>query len=156
MLTVEIPGAETLHLEHLVVDFNGTLACDGALLDGVSDLLRHIASRLYIHVVTGDIFGRAAEALEGLPCKLVILGSATQSEAKRDYVQRLGTHSVVCIGNGVNDRLMLQDASLGIAVVQAEGASALTLAAADVVTGSIDVALGLLLHPRRLAATLRT
>ncbi len=32
MLTITIPGAQALQLEHLVLDFNGTLACDGELL----------------------------------------------------------------------------------------------------------------------------
>ena len=32
MLEISIPGAQTLRLMPQVVDFNGTLACDGALL----------------------------------------------------------------------------------------------------------------------------
>ncbi len=42
MLTIEIPGLQALHLEHLVLDLNGTLACDGMLLDGVSGLLQQM------------------------------------------------------------------------------------------------------------------
>ncbi len=29
MVEIPIPGHETLQLEHLVLDYNGTLACDG-------------------------------------------------------------------------------------------------------------------------------
>jgi soluble P-type ATPase len=50
---------------------------------------------------------------------------------------------------------MLGEAALGIAVVGPEGAASASLAAADVVCGSILVALDLLLEPRALAATLR-
>ena len=39
MLEVVIPGAETLRLDFLVADFNGTLALDGALLPGVMEAL---------------------------------------------------------------------------------------------------------------------
>ena len=36
MIDVAIPGFGRLALEHLVCDYNGTLARDGVLLDGVS------------------------------------------------------------------------------------------------------------------------
>jgi soluble P-type ATPase len=62
----------------------------------------------------------------------------------------------VCIGNGRNDRLMLAESALGIAVVLGEGAAAVTLAAADVVCTDILAALALLTHPLRLVATLRS
>jgi soluble P-type ATPase len=61
----------------------------------------------------------------------------------------------VAIGNGRSDAQMHREAALGIAVIQAEGACAATLGAADVVCGSIPDALDLLLHPLRLAATRR-
>ena len=54
-----------------------------------------------------------------------------------------------------NDRLMLQTAGLGIAVMQAEGAAVETVLAADVVVPDIIAGLDLLLHPLRLVATLR-
>jgi soluble P-type ATPase len=62
---------------------------------------------------------------------------------------------VVAIGNGRNDRKMLDVAALGIAVCGAEGAAAETLQAGDIVVGRIVDALDLLLHPKRLMATLR-
>ncbi len=39
MLTVTIPGKGTLKLKHMVLDFNGTMACDGTLLAGVEERL---------------------------------------------------------------------------------------------------------------------
>jgi soluble P-type ATPase len=50
---------------------------------------------------------------------------------------------------------MLQAAALGIAVLGPEGLAAEAWQAADVVMASIHDALDLLLHPRRLVATLR-
>lgn len=50
---------------------------------------------------------------------------------------------------------MLQAAALGIAVVGPEGAHREAIAAADVIAGSIDEALGLLVWPKALTATLR-
>jgi soluble P-type ATPase len=62
----------------------------------------------------------------------------------------------VCVGNGRNDRLMLQVAGLGIVVVQAEGAAVQTALAADILSPDILTALDLLIHPLRLVATLRS
>jgi soluble P-type ATPase len=139
----------------LVLDFNGTLACDGALLAGVAPRLRELARQLTIHVVTGDTFGSAVAALSGLPCKVQLLQSEGQAQAKLDYVNGLGAGKVACIGNGFNDRSMMAAVALGIAVIQSEGASPATLMAADVVAPTICDALDLLLRPVRLKATLR-
>lgn len=155
MLQIDIPDFAPLRLEHLVLDYNGTLALDGELLPGVKERLERLALQLAIHVVTGDTFGKARSGLAGVACEVSILPPHAQSEAKRAYVERLGTSACVSIGNGRNDRLMLEAAALAIAVAQREGAYAETLMAADVVTPSIHDALDLLIHPQRLVATLR-
>ncbi|HLB15281.1 MAG TPA: HAD hydrolase family protein [Burkholderiales bacterium] len=155
MIKIDVPGFGPLQLEHLVLDFNGTLAVDGALLPGVAERLGALGSRLSIHVLTADTHGTAARALAGVACSLVVAPASGQAEAKRRFVEALGAERVVAIGNGRNDRLMLEAARVGIAVVQAEGASAQALAAADLVVPTIADALDLLAHPLRLVATLR-
>jgi soluble P-type ATPase len=156
MLTIEIPGAGTLRLEYLVLDFNGTLACDGVLLPGVRAALVCLAENLAIHVVTADTFGNAKKALAGLHCELVILPPGGQDSAKLRYVEALDSARCVCVGNGRNDRLMVAAAGLGIAVIQSEGAAVETMLAAKIVVHDICAALGLLHNPARLVATLRT
>jgi P-type E1-E2 ATPase len=156
MLTVAIPGREPLHLEHLVLDYNGTLACDGDLVDGVKDRLVALSKQLRIHVITADTFGTARSALKGAPCDLHLLPADNQDERKLRYVEQVGRAATVCIGNGLNDRRMVSQAALGIAVVLAEGAAVETLRSADIVCTDICSALDLLLKPRRLIATLRT
>lgn len=155
MLRVQVPDFEPLQLEHLVLDYNGTLALDGELLPGVKERLHRLASELIIHVVTGDTFGVAESRLVGIPCKLTILQALAQTQAKLAYVERLGAAGCVCIGNGRNDRAMLERAALGVAVIQREGTCVATLVAADVVAPSITDALDLLIRPQRLIATLR-
>jgi soluble P-type ATPase len=155
MLEITIPGSEALQLEYLVLDYNGTLACDGALLAGVADALHQLATQLTVHVVTADTYGQVSAVLDGLPCKLAILSPGHQDAAKRDYVETLGANRCVAIGNGRNDRLMLKRAVLGIAVAQAEGVAVETVLAADVLVPDILAAFGLLLNPTRLIATLR-
>ena len=155
MVEVTVPGSATLWLEHLVLDFNGTLAIDGVLIDGVAERVARLAEAMRIHVLTGDTFGTAAAALAGLPCDVHLLQRTAQADAKRAYVTTLDAGRVACVGNGRNDQLMMEEAALAIAVLQSEGACAATLAAAHVVAPHIRDALDLLLHPRRLTATLR-
>lgn len=156
MLAVDIPGYGNLSLEHLVLDYNGTLAVDGMLLPGVKPALNALAGSLTVHVVTADTFGKAAAGLEGIDCQLSVLPPGKQDQAKADVIHKLSPDRTVCIGNGRNDALMLSVAALGIAVILGEGASAITLAAADVVCTDIVCALELLIHPLRLTATLRS
>lgn len=155
MLKIEIPGRPALELEHVVFDFNGTLACDGILYEGVAERLVALAAKLQLHVVTGDTFGMAAEQLAGLPCTLTVLPSFGQSEAKLAYVEALGKNRTATIGNGFNDRLMLESACLSIAVLQDEGLASANLMAADIVVRRIVDAIELFLNPLRLVATLR-
>lgn len=156
MLTIDIPGYKTLHLAHLVMDYNGTVAEDGKLVAGVGERLQILANDLEVHVITADTFGFVQQEVAGLPCRVSVIGPGDQAGAKLRYIQALGVEQTVCFGNGRNDRLMLQAAALGIAVVLVEGAAAAALQAADVITTSITAALDLLLHPLRLTATLRS
>jgi soluble P-type ATPase len=156
MITVEIPDFCRLQLQHLVLDYNGTLARDGKLLAPVPRLLRALARLVRIHIVTADTFGMAVRELEGLPVELKILPVKSQAAAKSSLITKLGADAVVAIGNGRNDRKMLKAAALGIVVVQGEGAAAQTVAAADVVVTNIKTALELLLNAKRLKATLRS
>lgn len=155
MIEIEIPGGAPLRLEHLVLDYNGTLAIDGALIPGVAGRVRRLAAQLRVHVVTADTFGRARAEIGDLPCAVVVLAPRDQAAAKREYVEQLGAASVVCVGNGRNDRQMIEVAALGIVVIQGEGAAGGTIATADVVAPTILDALDLLLRPQRLVATLR-
>ena len=156
MIETTIPGYRTLQLKHLVLDYNGTLACDGRILRGVKESLEILANNLKIHVITADTFGIAASELKNVPCELSILSAENQDTGKLDYVNRLGCNHTVCIGNGRNDRLMLKDAALGIAVILEEGACLECVIAADVVCTDIVSALKLLVNPLRLTATLRS
>lgn len=155
MIEVDVPSFGKLTLEHLVLDYNGTLAVDGEPLPGVRESLAALAGRLTVHVVTGDTFGKVRQEMAGFPCELVVLEAEGQARAKLAYIENLSAESVAAIGNGRNDRLMLERAALGIAVTEGEGTSVEALRAADVACRGILDALGLLLNPRRLVATLR-
>jgi soluble P-type ATPase len=156
MIEISIPGFGDLCLEHLVLDYNGTLACDGEMIPGVGEALALLAERLELHVVTADTFNKAGARLADTPCRLVVLPKADQDVGKLEYVDGLGRERTVAIGNGRNDRRMLDAAALGIAVIEGEGAASQAMAAADVVCPGILSALELLTNPLRLTATLRS
>ena len=86
MIAIDIPGFGTLELTDLVCDYNGTLALDGRLLEGVGARLPRLTGCLRLHVVTGDTFGTARAALKGLSCDLVVLPPYDQAAAKARYV----------------------------------------------------------------------
>lgn len=155
-VVVAIPGGPDLELRYLVLDYNGTVALDGRLAEGVARRLEALGKQLQIHVLTADTFGRARIELDGVDCSVVVLEGADEHRQKAEYVDRLGAASVAAIGNGRNDRTMLERAALSIAVLGPEGLATEALAAADIAVPDPIAALELLLNPRRIAATLRS
>ena len=160
MLTVDVPGWKALALGYLVLDVNGTLSLDGALLDGVAERLADLRGSLEIQLLSADTFGRldalaATLGLEAPGIHARRLEPGDEASQKAAVVAALGAEQVVAIGNGANDVAMLRAAGLGICVLGPEGSAAEAVAAADVVARDIGVALDVLRSPRRLVATLR-
>ena len=156
MIEIDIPGFKKLELKHLVLDFNGTLAFDGHLLEGVGGRVKSLSERISVHVITADTMGGVQAEVRGLPVTLQVLKADRQDVQKLSYVQKLGGGHCVCIGNGRNDRLMLREAIIGMAVLGPEGLFAGTAQAADILCRDICSALDLLKHPKRLIACLRS
>jgi soluble P-type ATPase len=156
MIEIAIPGYDEISLDHVVLDYNGTLATDGLLAADTQTLLNKVAEHVELHVVTADTFGKVKSGMERIPCKLTVLTEQDQALAKKRYLQNIGSDHAAAIGNGRNDRLMVKEAALGIAVLGVEGSAIETLLACDVVCKSAQDALELLLNPKRLVATLRS
>lgn len=155
MLSISIPGFDELQFRHLVLDFNGTIACDGLLIEGVEERLKQLSQQLKIDIITADTHGSAAAQLKQLSVELIIIPNAGQDQAKAAHVKKRDQNTVCAIGNGRNDHQMLKIAALGIAIVQQEGVAVSTIEAADILVPNILAALDLVLKPKRLIATLR-
>jgi soluble P-type ATPase len=155
MLEVNIPGGPQLGLNHLILDYNGTIALDGDIIPGVMDILGQLADMLTVHVLTADTHGTVREKLPLDLVRVHVLSPQNQDQGKLQYTRGLENSSCVCVGNGRNDALMLREAGLGIAVVQAEGCHFKTMAEADIIVPGILEALNLLLKPNRIIATWR-
>jgi len=154
-MEINIPGTGTLDIKNILLDYNGTLAVDGILIPGVKDLLNELSGQFGIHVITADTFGSAEAELNGIKCTFTRLNPENQSEAKLQYLIECGKDNTASIGNGKNDRYMLKESILGIAVVQGEGAFTETLIMSDIVCSTILTALEFFRKPKRLVATMR-
>lgn len=156
MMQLSIPGYnDNLTIKYLVLDFNGTLAIDGRLIEGVGEVLTTLSKKVEVHIFTGDTHGTATQELKGLPCKITKLTKNNQAAQKKKHLAKLGPKNAISIGNGRNDRFMLKDSAIGILLVQKEGGATETLLASDIVCTDILTALDLVNNPSRLIATLR-
>jgi soluble P-type ATPase len=155
MLKIDIPGFKKIEAEHLVLDFNGTIAIDGFFIEGVIGQLVQVSENLTVHVLTADTFGTVLKELKELPINIKILEPEDQDQQKLKYIKKLGSSNVIAIGNGKNDVLMLKEAALSIGIIQAEGAFYQVVNNSQVICTNINDALSLLINPKRLLATLR-
>ena len=155
MLVMEIPGRETLKLVHLVLDYNGTLACDGEIKNGVLEQLEQLADQLQVHVITADTHGSVQKSCQRDFINIHVIANQDQDVQKKHYITQLGADCCVAIGNGFNDAYMLKEAALGMTVMQEEGCAVNTLMASDLAFYSITEALNALLKPKRIVASLR-
>jgi len=151
-MEIEIPNVGIKEIKYIVLDYNGTIAKDGKVKNSVKEILRELKD-FEIFVITADTHGSAKENLKECDVKLQILKTSNHTKEKEEFVKSL--KNVFAVGNGSNDSLMLKEAEVGVCVIEDEGASVKSLLNADVVCRSIEEALGLVLKPKRLIATLR-
>ena len=140
---------------HIVLDFNGTMACDGILIPGVEERLNKLSEKVEVHVMTADTFGLYRSACSGINGSIQIMTAEIGAPEKEKFVASLVANNVVAVGNGTNDNQMLKRAALGIVIIGPEGTSTRSLLAADVVVKDINDGLDMLLSPKRVSATLR-
>lgn len=152
---IEIPNFKNLEILNIVCDYNGTIAKDGIVLDGIKKLFGELSQSYKIFVITADTFGSVQTQVEGFGVEIKILTSSDHTKEKAEFIKELGAENSLAIGNGNNDSLMIQNAVIGIAILGDEGCAKETLLSADIVCKNSVEALELVLYPKRLIATLR-
>lgn len=155
MLEVEIPSYGKLVIKNIIFDYNGTIAKDGLMIEGVMERLQKLSGTARIHILTADTYGTVKRAFKGMPIEVHILESDHGTEEKLTFLRKLGTDRTITVGNGNNDSLMLKESILGIAVIGAEGLARRALMDADLLFTDILDVLETLQNPKRLVATLR-
>ena len=154
-MQIDIPDYKVLNLQYLILDYNGTIALDGKMPERVKEQLKKLSQDLKIYILTADTHGNAKKECEGLPVELYVFPTGSAMHAKDGIVESLGRENCACMGNGRNDQLMCRMAALSIAVMDAEGMCGKLIREVDVCVRSMEEGLDLLIHQKRLIATLR-
>lgn len=155
MIKIDIPGFKNIRFEHVVFDYNGTIAQDGELIKGVKEGIARFSNQLSFHVITADTFGFVRQQLQDVNAFLTVISNENQDQKKLDYLNTLGAKKTICVGNGANDKLMLKEAGIGIAVFGDEGLASSSLIAADLMVKDILNVFDFFKTPERLIAGLR-
>ena len=154
-MRIEIPNYGILEIDNIVCDYNGTIAKDGEVLPGIKEIFLKLSKEFTIFVITADTFGSVKKQLEGYGAEIKILTSSDHTLEKAEFIDSLGAQSCAALGNGNNDRDMLERAAISIAVLGDEGCSIESMMRADIAVRSSLDGLSLFLEPKRLIATLR-
>ena len=151
----EIPGRDAIEIKNVVFDFNGTIAVDGKLIEGVAELINELSIEINFHVITADTYGSVEKEMATINGSVVKIPENNQDKGKLAFLEKLGKDKTLCVGNGNNDKLMLKEAVIGIAIIQEEGVCVDTLFAADIACKSIIDVFSYFKTPDRMKATLR-
>jgi len=155
MIQIDIPGYKSLVIKNLIMDFNGTIALDGHLINGVAERLMHLSKDLNLFILTADTFGLVEKSCSGLPVHIQKLQKGQEAGQKGLILDKMGCDVTAAMGNGGNDLKMLEKACLSIIILGQEGASTDSFSSADICVPDPCAGLDLLLYPKRIVATLR-
>ena len=66
MIRIDVPGREIIEIEHVVLDYNGTIALDGQLIEGAAWRIRELCKSARVYVLTADTYGTVRSQCDGL------------------------------------------------------------------------------------------
>lgn len=87
MLEIDIPGRDTFGIRHVVCDYNGTIAVDGHLIEGVASRIREITEFAQVGVLTADTFGTVRTECDDLPVDVRVFARDDASACKATIVR---------------------------------------------------------------------
>lgn len=154
MLEFKIPGREVLKIENLCLDYNGTIAYNGELIDGVKEKIIELSNKLNIYVLTADTYKTVEKQCENLGIQVKTFDQEGAALCKEKIIKSLDGNTA-SIGNGFNDIQMFDNSVLSFAVIEQEGLCSKLLNHSDIVVTSIIDAFNLLLDENKMKATLR-
>lgn len=154
-MKVNIPGKEEIEIQNVVFDYNGTIAIDGKLIDGIEKNINELSNSFRFYVITADTYGSVERELKNTNCEIIKIGTSSQDVSKLEFINSLNSSITLSVGNGRNDKLMLKESILGIAILQDEGLCTETLLNSDILVKSIFDVFSYLKDSNRLIATLR-
>ena len=151
-MRIDIPGVAIYNISHVFIDYNGTIAYKGKLLDGILESLTKLTQLYQVHIITGDTYGNVKEMFKNTDINLIL---AYTAKDKADLVRHYNPETCISIGNGSIDALMFNKTAISIAVVGKEGCSVKALRNADIMVTDINNAFSIISNPNQLIATLK-
>jgi len=152
-MRIEIPKGETIEINTIVLDLNGTLSVNGIVSNKTKELIVKLKELNYrIVLISGDIRGNAKQISDELQLDLFL--GATSLE-KANQMQQFNKETTAAIGNARIDIGTFEHAKLTIATMQAEGIHTAIIKHVDIIVPTIENALDLFIDVKSLAGTLR-
>ena len=149
-MKIDVPNYGIVEFKSVLFDLNGTLGASGKVPGDVKRLLKKLADRYTVVVLSADTFGTLEEEFEGLPVRIERVSSGKEKAAIAG-----GYAPYAAVGNGNNDIAMMESAELSFCVVGEEGAAVDAMLAADILVKDVRDAIEMLLNEKKLIATLR-
>ena len=84
MISYEIPGRGTIEIKNLVLDYNGTIAVDGRLIEGVAQRINKLAEKVDIYVLTADTYGTVKDECQVLKAEVMTFPRENAGKSKRE------------------------------------------------------------------------
>ena len=156
MILYEIPGRDNIEIDNIVFDYNGTIAIDGKLIEGVKELINSLAKQVNIYILTADTYGTVEKECMNIHGRILTFSKENAGESKKKIVEKLGGEKTLCLGNGYNDIPMFEESILSIGIIEGEGVSGKLLSNADIVVRNIVEGINLILNQNMVRATLRS
>jgi len=150
-MIIEIPNVDTFNIKNILLDYNGTIAESGQILE-IDSYLQSLSKNYNVYIVSGDTFGNVKAVMKDHDVTCIITHNAQEKLA---FLNRLGPQETIAIGNGSIDAQMLYAAAIGIVVLGQEGCSMKALMNGDILVKSISDAFDMILQPLKLIATLK-
>ena len=154
MIHIQRPGEETLEIDLIFIEFEGTLASDDRVPPKAKDKLNLLAKRARITILTKEQKERVEKVLRKVKAEIVYLTEGESSKTKLDLLRQSGAARAIAIGSGADDGPMMEEAAFSFCVIGKSGASSKAIENADVVFTDILDALDFLLKPLRQRAIL--
>ena len=82
MVRIEIPGIDTIKVNNLVLDFNGTIATDGVIDRGIKDKIEELSQKIKVYILSADTRGNLEEITKEMGAEVVTIPSGNGSEGK--------------------------------------------------------------------------
>lgn len=155
MIELNIPCYKKINVDNIVFDYNGTLAVDGRLIDGIKEKLVEISKLVKPYIITADTFGTVKKNFEDIDVEIKIISKENGSMDKLNFIKQLGANITIAVGNGNNDELMLRESVIGVSILGKEGLSTKALLASDMVINDIEDIFDMIISEKRMIATLR-